>query len=217
MQIRFVTPNTREWETASALAKNRYYASFGATIQPHPDSFVICASGEAGSDGSSEVLAVAGFTFAERREVLFSERYLDEPVERLLSRLDRRIVRRDAIVEVGSLAAMRGDAGLELVKLLPILAWCRGREYVLCTVTQQLKRLLEGVGLTFNALRAADPERIGPDARSQWGEYYQTEPVTGYVKLDRIAGLFSANTGRYNFANCEVEFREFQEVQRAAR
>jgi hypothetical protein len=206
MQIRLALKESQDFERAVLLVKSTYMSSFGAKIEPRPDCFAVCESNHLA--GTTQVLAVAGFSYAEQRSALFSEQYLDERVEAVLSRLERRHVERDAIVEVGSLAAVRSDAGLELTRLLPILAWCQGREFVLCTVTEQMKRILQKIGLTFHTLRTADPARLGPSAGAEWGKYYEKAPVTGYVNLGAIPTLFASNTGRYSFANLQIDFRE---------
>lgn len=123
-----------------------------------------------------ELLAAAGFRPAGMGR-LFLERYLEQPVESLLE------VPREAIVEVGHLAARRAGEGRRLIlQLAPLLAEL-GYRWVVCTLTEELRQLFLRLGLAPLALGRADPGRLGQEA-ADWGRYYEHAPVVLAGSLD---------------------------------
>lgn len=129
MKIRIVPKSSNDWSKALNLVREKYKRTFGADVLPNPDYFVVCVLPSEVSDGDTQIVACAGLTFSSTAP-LFSEQYLDEPIERLISRLEGKSVSRNAIVEVGSLASLKHNIGTELVKVLPILIWCLGKQYI---------------------------------------------------------------------------------------
>lgn len=126
-------------------------------------------------DAQQGLVAAAGYRSAETGP-LFLERYLSGPVEGLLPEQAGRTAARRRIVEVGHLAAARSGEGRRLIRLLaPHLAG-QGFDWVVSTLTEELRQLFLRIGVTPLALGAADPRLIGGDAEA-WGRYYEHAPV----------------------------------------
>ena len=127
---------------------------------------------------------------------LFLERYLDEPIEPLISAAADRPVERSAIVEVGNLAASdTGSARLSIIAITYLLAM-GGLEWVTFTGNIGLVNSFHRLGLKPVTLCAADPDRLG-DERQHWGSYYESKPWVhvgniraGFIHLRNI-GLFT--------------------------
>lgn len=126
-------------------------------------------------DGDGRIVAAAGYRFAHDAP-LFLERYLDAPIETVLARQAGATPSREGIVEVGHLAAARAGEGRRLILALgPHLA-ARGAQWVVSTLTEELRHLFVRIGVTPLALGIADPARLGED-RGDWGRYYEHRPV----------------------------------------
>lgn len=126
------------------------------------------------NDGD-EVVAAAGYRGA-MHGALFLERYLDAPVEALLAAQGDARPAREGIVEVGHLAASRAGEGRRLIRLLaPHLAGL-GFQWVVSTLTEELRHLFVRIGVPPLALGMADPAVLGDDAH-RWGSYYEHHPV----------------------------------------
>lgn len=123
-------------------------------------------------DALDRFRAAAGYTPAEGRR-LFLEQYLDAPVEHLLARHG---VRREAIVEVGHLAATSAGMGRALIPLLARHLQRLGYGWVVFTATRELRNAFARLGLAPLELARADPARL-PDRGARWGRYYDHEPV----------------------------------------
>lgn len=127
------------------------------------------------------VVAAAGYRVAS--SPLFLERYLDRPVEQLIG-VDGAYPERSRIVEVGHLAAIQSGQGRRLIlQLAQHLAGLQV-EWVVSTLTEELRQLFNRMGVTPLALGAADPARLGT-AAADWGSYYDHRPVVlaGHLPL----------------------------------
>ncbi|MGE4239771.1 thermostable hemolysin [Ramlibacter sp.] len=121
------------------------------------------------------IVAAAGWRSAGASP-LFLERYLRTPVETLLASEQHGVPARESIVEVGHLAASRAGEGRRLILALgPHLAQQRF-QWVVSTLTQELRSLFLRIGVTPLTLGVADPAALGDEA-ADWGSYYEHRPL----------------------------------------
>ena len=133
-------------------------------------------------DGAGELVAAAGYRAADQAP-LFLERYLGAPVETRLADTAGLAPARSRIVEVGHLAASRAGEGRRLVLLLgPHLATL-GFQWVVSTLTEELRHLFMRLGIAPLALGVADPAVLGAEA-VHWGSYYDHRPVVLAGQID---------------------------------
>ena len=172
-----------------AFIQQRFRIAHGADIRHFmPQLFGV-------SQANGELCAVAGVRLASD-EPLFLERYLDHPIEPLISAAAAQPVDRGAIAEVGNLAASdTGSARLSIIAITYLLAM-GGLEWVAFTGNIGLVNSFHRLGLKPVTLCAADPARLGDD-RHSWGSYYESKPWVhvgniraGFIHL-RNAGLFN--------------------------
>jgi len=123
-------------------------------------------------------VAAAGYRAAGDAP-LFLERYLQAPVQSLLPGAPAR----ERIVEVGHLAAGQAGGGRRLIRLLGPLLAGEGFEWVVCTLTQELRHLFARMGVAPLTLGVADPAALGEHAQ-QWGSYYDHRPLVLAGRLD---------------------------------
>ena len=124
---------------------------------------------------SGAIVAAAGYRPANDSP-LFLERYLGEPVEQRLSAMSGSPVQRSGVVEVGHLAAEQAGEGRRLIALLGQHLAANGTQWVVSTLTEELRHLFVRLGITPLVLGAADPQRLGADAQA-WGRYYDHQPI----------------------------------------
>jgi hypothetical protein len=126
-------------------------------------------------DRDGVLVAAAGYRSAAAGP-LFLERYLLLPVEQLLRHPKATENDRQGIVEVGHLAAERPGEGRRLILLLGPLLARSGFDWVVSTLTQELRHLFVRLGVAPLALGCADPSLLGESA-ADWGRYYEHQPV----------------------------------------
>ncbi len=152
-----------------AFIRAVYSTRFGAQVQAFAPMLVSLR------DANGQLLAAAGYRVASE-EPLFLERYLPQPVQHRLASGSASMPQRSQIVEVGHLATQKAGEGRRLILLLgPHLAE-RGYQWVVSTLTEELRRLFVRLGVIPLALGVADPALLGNDA-SHWGSYYDHHPV----------------------------------------
>jgi len=145
------------------LIGKKYREVFGATAAPGYSDWMAAGTG-----------AALGYRRAGA-EPLFLETYLDLPVERYVSAALARVIRRDAIVEIGNFAA---DNAIAMVELWGRAANDLGGngEVAVATLTRPLRRMFARIGLPITPLAPADPSRLKTGA-GEWGDYYATDPM----------------------------------------
>ena len=162
-----VGPGEPGREAVEDFIRAIYARRHGAQVRQFAPRLVALHDGE-------RLVAAAGFRFAT--QPLFLERYLDAPIETALARQIGTAPSRDRIVEVGHLAAMPAGAGRQLIlQLGPHLAGLRA-QWVVGTLTQELRSLFNRLGVAPLALAPADPSRLGEQAQD-WGRYYSHAPA----------------------------------------
>jgi hypothetical protein len=120
---------------------------------------------------------------------LFSEQYLDTPVEKAMTTHLDQIVERRHVVEVGNLALSgMGDARW-VIAAMTVLLQAAGYRWVLFTAVKPLFNAFQRLGLRPVQIAIPDPKRL-PDSGNYWGSYYEAGPMVyagnieaGYKKL----------------------------------
>lgn len=118
--------------------------------------------------------AAAGVRTADSG-ALFLEQYLQQPVERVVSRLAGSPVERRQIVEVGNLAARSGGSARLIIVVMTWLLAHRKLDWVVFTGAASLINSFQRLGLNPLLLGDADPQRLG-DEQHSWGRYYAGRP-----------------------------------------
>ncbi|WP_260959050.1 thermostable hemolysin [Pseudomonas citri] len=198
MQIRVAETKTSLWVQATEVVKDKFRSSYAASVEPNPQYFAVT------QDQEDRILACAGITFADHR-ILFSEQYLAQPIEEILSQRFEKTIERSNIVEIGNLVSHHLTAGMILVNMIPLLSWCMGGHYLLCTVTPRVRQMMESCQIDFEPLLTADPTRLADDGGKNWGTYYAKKPITGFIRVDPKRSRFAATTLNTSFTQLPGE------------
>lgn len=136
---------------------------------------------------NGSILAAVGYRCAAK-EPLFLENYLNQPVEQALFGPKAKAENRQNVVEVAHLVATHPGAGrlmmVELGKWLSHL----GVEWIVSTVTRELRHMFIRMGIAPLALGVASPESLGSQAQC-WGDYYSHDPVVLGIALGQTVKL----------------------------
>lgn len=84
---------------------------------------------------------------------------------------------RNSIVEVGNLAPAGPGQARWLIMTVTALLHHAGYRHVVFTAVPALYNAFRRMGLQPVALGRADPVRLGPGSRDDWGAYYRMEPM----------------------------------------
>lgn len=153
-----------------------FHAQYGAYVANFPNRLL------ATLDADGEPRAVAGLRYCD--DLLFSEVYLDDTAERVLSGAFGRLVRREEIVEFSNLAAKHAGAAMPLVELAIQHGLVSGARFGLFTATARLRAMLRRRGIVLVDLGPTRPDRL-PDA-AVWGRYFLHDPRVIVVAADTL-------------------------------
>jgi hypothetical protein len=155
-----------------------YLDRFAARLSSFPDTLV------AEVDASGIIECAAGIRFGSQK--LFSECYLDLPVERILSHRFGRAVHRDRVVEVCTLAATKSGRSHSFIQRIVEFAESADAEWAIFTATRTVRALLQRSGMKMVELARAERSRVNNP--SDWGNYYKHDPRVMAVSRDMAFG-----------------------------
>ena len=106
---------------------------------------------------------------------MFLEQYLEKPIEQQISAIAKLPIDRHRVIETGNLAVTRRGAGLLLFMILASSVARAGYQWMVFTATDEVKRLINALGIQLHYLTDARPERL-ESGSGDWGTYYQNNP-----------------------------------------
>ncbi len=127
-----------------------------------------------GLEYGEHLSGVAGVRLASEG-ALFSERYIDQPVEALISERNKVPVERSQIVEIGNLAVPSAGEARKLFAGLSAFLHTAGFEWVLFTAIMPLYANFQRMGFKPQIIGDALLHRVGRDS-GDWGSYYELSP-----------------------------------------
>lgn len=147
-------------------------------------------------NAEGDLLALAGIRSAQA-ESLFLEHYLPAPVERVIASYLGNDIRRQDVVEVGNLAAVKPGYGRYLFAALTDLLTAWQFHWLACTGIASVVNIFHRLGMEPVPVAPALPEKI-PGGASGWGTYYDKQPrvLVGDIEKGRTrverCGLLNA-------------------------
>jgi len=180
--------------SSARFVHQQYWRAHGATLR----SLMFTRFAILGEDNAPS--AVVGIKQFNDQSTLV-EKYLDSPIEQVISQFIKQPVLRSQVVEVGNLAA---DSLIQSCRLIVfLLNWLseQGIQYATCTGTNAVRLALKRARVPFNTIGDADAERLG-DERWHWGSYYDNDPKI--LLIDIKEGLSAVST-RYHFTSVQQE------------
>ena len=186
MHLALLEPSDPRRPAVELAIRSVFAEEFGARVSALPRTLAALL------DDRGAVLSATGLRFEQ--DGFFSEHYLDEPVERLLSRCAGVPVGRCQVVEIGSMAGFRPATSLLLVDLVARRCLDNGLTWAIFTATDRLRALLRRSRIATIDLVDATRDRV-PDP-SLWGGYYLHDP--------RVVAVNGAALPRFN-ALCEAQ------------
>lgn len=182
--MRIVNSENEAADRARILIANSFRKRLGAYPNPNHKHYLIV---EAQLGFDSVLAACSSISFAYERQ-LFSENYLNQPVQTAITEEFHVQGCRSTICEIGSLST---DPALipsvsQVVAYFPWFAHYLGCEFSLVTVTSYMRAALRDAGVNFEPLCQTDATKLPEEERSKWGRYYDFEPQTGIIDLKRL-------------------------------
>jgi hypothetical protein len=171
-----LTKDDARKHSAQQFIKSIYAARYGARLDAFPSRIIALF------DHRGEMLCAAGLRFLD--DGFFSERYLDGPIENVVSAISGRSINRSAIFEVTTLASRAPRATAEFIGEIAAFGEQAGFEWSFFTLTSRLHPMVCRLGIAPTYLAEADRRRIADAER--WGTYYACQPQVYAVASRRL-------------------------------
>jgi len=139
-----------------------------------------------------QLVAACGLNPATRGP-LYLEKYLDRPIEALLTAQSHISASRASIMEVGNLAAATPGDGRMMFAAICILLSQNGFDWVAFTGTTRLRNSFRHLSFDPIELGEAGASQIGDDA-ANWGRYYEQHPKVMAGDLSRGRRILASNS-----------------------
>lgn len=157
--------------TVEAFIRARYRDAFEANLEAFPPRLVAATV-------KGRITCAAGLR--TEADGFFCEVYLDEPIDRVISRQIGASVARARLMEVTSLCSISPPKSLDFIRTLVRFGLDNSFDWSIFVATNRLAQLLRQMGLAPLELGPAKAEKV-PDL-SIWGNYYETSPVVMAVQ-----------------------------------
>lgn len=152
-------------KAVEALIADVYRREFGAKVTTFAEQLIALP------DAGGGFCAAAGLRIGGD---FFSEIYLDQPIEHVLSKCWQPPATRDEIAEVTTLAANHPNASHALFSAITGYLREQDVRFAFFTVTERLAQMLKRVGVPAQELTSARADRVANP--EEWGHYYATNP-----------------------------------------
>lgn len=166
MQILVVSQDHARRAEVERFIADVYRQHYGASVPAFPAT-LIALLGKSG-----ECICASGLRFADTG--FFSECYLDQPIEELLSQAAGRAVHRESIFEVSGLASRAPQKAAQFLRYIVSYGERAEFDWAFFTATARLRGLLSVLGLPMLMLGDADKQRANNPRI--WGSYYEGGP-----------------------------------------
>lgn len=122
-----------------------------------------------------ELLAVCGLRHAEDSR-LFLERYLNQPVERMIAEKSGQSVTRQDIVEIGNLAVAHPETSRSLLASISLYLHGTNTAWGVFTGIPSLRNSLSKLNMLLLPLGIASLSHLPQHEHAAWGTYYDEKP-----------------------------------------
>ncbi|MDD2832636.1 MAG: thermostable hemolysin [Methylotenera sp.] len=168
--------NAADREEIEQFVHAVFTKTYGADIQQFMPQLVSLRDGDTG-----QLVAAFGLRKADSAP-LFLERYLDVPIETVLSKRFNQPITRQQITEIGNLAVDNPrNAGILIAHVIQH-SLDIGVEWCVATAHHSLQNGLIKGGRDVYALHPADKSRLSAEEQVIWGKYYDNAPQVVAVR-----------------------------------
>jgi hypothetical protein len=181
VRIHFRAQHDTGRKPLEAFIHHTFRQAYGAQVRvfyPNLTAFTTCG----------RIRGVVGYRNGVAQP-LFSEQYLDTPVEKVMTTHLDQVVERRHVVEVGNLALSGTGEARWVIAAMTVFLQAAGYRWVLFTAVKPLFNAFQRLGLRPVQITTPDPKRL-PDGGNDWGSYYEAGPMVyagnieaGYKKL----------------------------------
>jgi len=124
---------------------------------------------------TKNITSTVGFRMGSGSEDFFLEQYLNNSLETMLGDLLGKSIVRSKLAEIGNLTSSYPGSSQMLFVLIVTVLHQAGFEWALFTVTPQVQKMVDDLGIVSHEICEANPDSLD-DGGESWGSYYKNRP-----------------------------------------
>ncbi|WP_218944339.1 thermostable hemolysin [Marinicella rhabdoformis] len=177
IQLMLVSPVDEARGRVESFIANGYQKHFNATlVEFFP---VILAIKEI---DSGHILGAVGLRYAEGDQ-LFSEKYLMQSIESLISVKEGQSIDRKEVIELGHFIVSETSNVNTVMPLVAQFLKSLDVKWAIYTLSRPIKIAFKRMGIQLTHLQLADPEALR-HSKTNWGNYYDFKPAVYYSSIE---------------------------------
>lgn len=168
LSVDLIAKNSVERLAVEQFITNYFYKSHQAEIGAFLPNILTART-------KKNITSTLGFRLGSDQQPFFLEQYLKDNVETTLSHLLGHSIERPSLVEIGNLTSSYPGASQMLFILIVVILHEAGYEWALFTVTPQVQKMVDDLGIVSHKICDATADCLGDNGES-WGGYYKNKP-----------------------------------------
>ena len=167
--VLFSRPDAADRAELEHFIGNIFHQAYGAEIK-HFMPYLMSLR-----DMDEKLIAVCGLRSASI-EAPFLERYLDRPIEAVLSEYAGIPVERGDIIEVGNFSVAELGMSRYLITAIVDQLYTTSKQWAVFTAVPVVRNAFAKMNLNPVILGDADKNRLSTEEQAEWGDYYAQKP-----------------------------------------
>ena len=174
--MEMISTSHRARKEVENFVSQSYKQHFGANLKSFfPE--ILCVR----EINSGKLIGAVGFRFAHQQK-LFSECYLQKPVEQLIACHEIKPIERKKILELGNFAVENSKHIKTVITLASRIIKNSQADWTVYTLTLPIKFHFKKLDIELNSLGLADISAVN-GAAADWGSYYSYRPTVYYSSV----------------------------------
>ncbi|MDD2916139.1 MAG: thermostable hemolysin [Gallionella sp.] len=177
--VAFSRPDAPDRAELEQFIGNIFHQAYGAEIT-HFMPYLMSLR-----DMDEQLIAVCGLRSASI-EAPFLERYLDRPIEAVLSKHAGLSVKRGDIIEVGNFSVAEMGMSRYLITAINDQLYATSKQWAVFTAVPVLRNAFIKLNMKLEILCDANKDKLTAEEQAEWGSYYEHKPqVMAIRRIER--------------------------------
>lgn len=183
-----VNRNDSNRKKLEKMISDKYSCVYGADIYYFMEDILLVYQ-------NNSIATLAGINYYGKNE-FFLEKYLDCDLYKYIANNLNINPMKQSVVEIGNFISVNSGSGPLIIICLTHWLQANSYEWVLCTVTEQVRLMFKKLSLNIRILQDARQDKLSFQEQEKWGSYYEKKPMICAVSVQDAFDILRKN---FNF------------------
>ena len=176
LQLMLVSPADPCRKDAEAFINHGYKIHFDAQLQEFSPIILMVKDWK-----NNRIMGAVGLRYADDYK-LFSEQYLSQPIDAMMSSQEPVEISRHEIIELGHFVVDQNEDVNTVIPMVASFLKSLDVKWAVYTLSRPIKVAFQRLGIQLTHLQHAHPNAL-LNGRSDWGRYYDFKPAVYYSNI----------------------------------